>query len=340
MLRHHVCSLVLAGAVLPLSSPAQAGPITAEEARRQEQVLEQLKKGIGDEATDPGKFKHIARAMKGERDPNLRRRILEIASALRGPELDKFLTDVLTSDADAGLRSLAATILGRTGSEKCLGTLAQAAAKDRTTQMSIGDVGGESSARRAATFAIARLAARFPRLTDDAVARLRALPVVDNPRDNEGLFDARLQALYQITRDKALLEPFYERLKSADPKVRMRGVVAFRLLELKRAPTEIIDALKDPSSEVRSWAALVLGEIGDLKVAQALMKVAGDTKEDIGVRCNAIGSLGHMKAPGAGSLMEKLLADTHPRVRTNAAVTLYRITGKKVKEFPRGYRTE
>src|SRR5262249_8166337 len=147
-------------------------------------------------------------------------------------------------------------------------------------------------------------------------------------------------ALYQITRDDALLKPFYERLKSQDARERRRGVVAFRFLKLKAAPAEVVNALKDTNSGVRSWTALVLGEIGDPKTSMALMTVAGDTKEETSVRCNAIHALGRMKTAGAAALMEKLLTDPGPSVQTNAAIALYRITGKKVKQFPKGYRAD
>jgi HEAT repeat protein len=209
-----------------------------------------------------------------------------------------------------------------------------------TTDLRIGDVGGRSSARRAATFALAELAARFPKVADDAVAQLRALPAVEDAKDNEGLADARVQALYQITRDNALLKPFHERLKSSDAKERERGVIAFRFLKLKAAPAALVNALKDASAGVRSWSALVLGEVGDPKTADVLLRVAGDTKEEAGVRCNAIGALGRMKVASAAELMEKLLTDPSPVVQANAAIALYRITGKKVKQFPEGYRAD
>jgi hypothetical protein len=47
-----------------------------------------------------------------------------------------------------------------------------------------------------------------------------------------------------------------------------------------------------------------------------------------------------MKTPAAAGLMEKLLTDAEPAVPGNAAVALYRITGKKVKEFPKGYNAD
>jgi len=323
---------------MPHQSPA--GPITREESQRQGEVLEQLNKALGTATTASAKFAEIARAMKDERNVNLRRRILEIATQFPGPDLESFLTGLLTRDEDAGIRGQAATTLGRVGSEKCLTTLVQVATNDRTTSIQIGDIGGQSSARRAATFAIAELARRFPKLANEAAGKLRALPVADNVKDNDQLADTRIQALYQITHDDALLKPFHEQLKSKDARDRVHGVVAFRFLKLKEAPVEIVNALKDPDTDVRRWSALVLGEIGDPKSATSLTTIADDTKEEALVRCNAIAALGRMKAPEAAKLMEKLLADPSPQVQTNAAVALYRITGKKVKQFPEGYRAD
>jgi HEAT repeat protein len=337
------CSTLAAAALLlgiAMTDLSPAGPISGKESQRQAQVFEQLQKALAAETTDAGRFTHIVRVMKAEPDVNFRRRILGTATQIPGPELEKFLTDLLTREEDAGLRSQAATTLGLMGSEKCLTSLAQVARNDRTTRIQIGDIGGQSSARRAATFAIAELVVRFPRLADDAAGKLRALPVVDDVKDNEGLADARVQALYQITRDNALLKPFYERLKSKDAKDRGRGVNAFQFLKLKEAPVEIVNALKDTNSDVRRQSALVLGRIGDPKTGAALMTVAGDTKEDASVRCNAIFALGRMKTAAATDLMEKLLMDPRPIVQTNAAIALYRLTGKKVKQFPKGYRAD
>ncbi len=82
-------------------------------------------------------------------------------------------------------------------------------------------------------------------------------------KDNEGLADACVQALFQITHDNELLKPFFERLKSKVGEERVNGIVAFRFLKLKKAPPEVVAALDDASPDVTSWAALVLGEIGD-----------------------------------------------------------------------------
>jgi HEAT repeat protein len=245
---------------LGLTTAATAGPPTLEESRRQAQALDQLQKSLADEPTAPGKLAVLTRLMKSKPSVEVRRAALDLGTPLPAPERDAFLTGVLAGDEDAGIRSRAATLLGSHGSEKCLPALARAAATDRTTAIEVGCIRGQSSARRAATFAIADLAARFPKLADDAAARLRALEPADEPK-GEGLADARLQALYQVTGDATLLKPFYERLRSRDARVRVEGVVAFRFFKLKAAPPELVAALKDDDPEVRSWAALVVGEI-------------------------------------------------------------------------------
>jgi HEAT repeat protein len=329
-------AVVLAFALLPAA--ALGGPISGPEAKRQTQVLEQLKKSLADTKEDADKFAHISGVLAAEKDVNFRRKVLDFASEIKGSEQEAFFISVLTTDEDAGIRSLAATTLGKTGAEKSLAALAKAAASDRTTSITFGDVSGQSSARRAATFALAELAARHPKLADQAEAELRALPDKFDPKDNESLYDARLQALIQITHDETLLKPFFDRLKSEDAKERMDGANAFQFLKLKVAPPELLKALEDEDAGVRSNVAMVLGRIGDAKTAPALIAIASDAKADRGVRVNAIHSLGQMRAPAAAELMEKLLADSN--VATNAAIALYRITGKKVKEFPEGYNAD
>lgn len=330
------CAVLLLGAVAAGRSPA--GPPSHEEGERRAKLAAQLKASLAAETTAAGKFAVLARAMKAEPSPDGRRTVLDAVPPLPGPELDTFLTGVLTADPDAGVRSLAAAALGKTGSEKCLPALATAAGTDRTTAVTTGDIGGRSSARRAATFAIAELAARFPKLADDAAARLRALNPPADPKDAEGLADARLQALYQVTRDAALLAPFYERLRSKDARVRIDGVVAFRALELTTAPAEVVAAIKDADGEVRSWAALVLGEIGDPKAVPALLAAAADAKETHSVRCNAIWALGRIRAAAAAEPLRKLLADDNGSVRTAAAIALFRVTGERTKDLPAGYK--
>jgi HEAT repeat protein len=323
-------------ALLPML--AWAGPISREEADRQTGVLTQLKASLAAAASDADKVAILGGVMGAERDANFRRRVLELAAEIAGPQREKFLISVLTTDEDGGLRSQAATLLGQTGSEECLAALVKSAASDRTTMIIFGDVGGRSSARRSATFAIAELAQRHPKIADKAAAELRALPDKLDLIDRESLGDARLQALFQVTRDEALLKPFFERITSDVASTRRDGVNAFQFLKLKVAPPEVVAALNDPDAFVRANAALVLGNIKDPKTVEPLMAIASDAKADRLTRVNAIGALGQMRAKPAGELMEKLLSDDS--VAANAAIALYRITGKKVEQFPAGYNAD
>jgi HEAT repeat protein len=256
-------ALALGVLLLGLASAGMAmnGQPSREEALRQVQVVERLKGSLIAESTPAGRVALLKRTLEGESSVAIRRSILDAATRVPGLELDAFLFDVLAGDTDAGIRSQAATALGRLGSENGLPVLARTAAADPTTDMWHGCRRSRSSARRAATFAIAELAARFPGLAGRAADSLRALRPAADPGDTERLADARIQALYRITRDEALLQQFYERLQSPNAGVRVEGLVAFRFLGLKTAPAELLAALNDDDPEVRSWAILVVGEI-------------------------------------------------------------------------------
>jgi HEAT repeat protein len=320
--------------------PIWGGPPFREEAERREKLTATLKAALVAETTAAGKAAALRRAYQAESSPDVRRVVFEYIPTPPDATIDRFLTDVLSDDADAGIRSLAAKALGTHGTDRCLPALAKAAATDKETEVRRGCMAGKGTARRPATFAIAELAARYPKLADKAVTALRELTPPADPNDSESLADARAQALYQVTRDEKLLAPFLERFGSKDAKVRTSGVVAFRFFKLKVAPLELVKALSDADADVRSWAALVLGEIADPKTVPVLMAAAGDPKQDVGLRTNAIYSLGRMKAGAATDLMRKLLADDKEAVQVQAAIALYRLTGEKVKQFPVGYNAD
>jgi len=236
------------------------------------------------------------------------------------------------------VRADAAKLLGKSGSEAALAPLSETAAADKITIGMRGDVGGDGTARRAAIFALAELGRRLPDAAKPAIDALRKLPAAndaDKRLFNEGLGDARAQALYQLTREPELLEPFLERLQSEDVNTRVAGVVAFQYFNLSEAPAPLLKLAHDPSLEVRSWVMLVLGRIGDAKTVPLLIESAKDAKVDRGVRCNAIGSLGQMRAADAKAVMEQLLSDED--VRVNAAIALSQITGKRHPLVPEGY---
>ena len=315
---------------------SQGGPPSREEGERREKITEDANRA----RTPALRIAMLDKSFHAEPSPDVRRVVFGLLPKQPDATLDAFLTGVLKDDPDAGIRSLAAKALGTYGTDQCLPALAKAVSSDKETEFVMGCMVGKATARRDATFAIAELAARFPKLSDKAVAELKDLKIPAGPKDNTSLADARTQALYQITRDEKLLKPFLEQLQSQDAKVRERGAVAFRFFKLKAAPTELVAALDDADAGVRSWAALTVGEIGDPKTIPLLTALAGDTKKDVGERCNGIHALGRMKVVAATALMRTLLTDESESVQIQAAIALYRIAGEKVKQFPAGYNAD
>src|SRR5262245_42008925 len=95
-----------------LTTAVMAGPLTREESERRTRVVERLKTSLAMEPTPAGKLTILTRFMRDEPSEAVRGTALDVASKLPAAELERFLTDVLTGDADAGNRSQAATRLG------------------------------------------------------------------------------------------------------------------------------------------------------------------------------------------------------------------------------------
>jgi HEAT repeat protein len=315
-----------------------AKPPSAEVAQRHQATVAEIKQFLAGPDSDERKFERLAEAIHGEAEPDYRRDLVALAAARPGSAQESFLIDVLHSDADWTVRSEAAKTLGQTGSKAAIAPLAKVAATDKLTMGTQGCIGSDGTARRAAIFAMAELGRRLPDSAKVIAEDIRGLPEAndaDKRLINEQLGDARRQALFQLTGDQSLLKPFFEQLKSKDAKTRENGVVAFRFLNLSKAPTELVALARDPSPEVRSWVALVLGEIKDTKAVPLLMDIAKDAATDRGTRCNAIHSLGRMRAAEAKPLLESLLSDES--VKVNAAIALSEITGKRHPLVPEGY---
>lgn len=328
--------LNVAAVVLIACAWVHAKPPSPDTIQDQRRTLTALEQAIVAAGTPSEKLAQCTAALRAAPDADFRGKILELASKIAAPELEAFLTSSARTDPDSMVRGRAATFLGQRGSRDCLAVLAELAASDKATAFQVGCIQSTGTSRRQATFALAELAGRFPDTAPRIAAILRDLKTPPEP-ESEHLGDARIQALYQITKDEALIKPFLDRLRADDAEQRISGVVAFRFLKLHQAPRELIRLLDDPSPKVTSWVALVLGEIGDASAVPSLMTAAADRKRDAGTRCNAIFSLGRMKAATAADLMTRLLEDPDPTVSANAAVALYRITGKRTPQFPEGY---
>jgi hypothetical protein len=162
------------------------------------------------------KLAHCTDALRDAPDADFRGKVLAIASKIAAPELEAFLVRVARTDPDAMIRGRAAAVLGQQGSKDCLGVLAELAAFNKPTTLQVGCMQSTGTTRRQATFALAELACRFPDVAPRVAAVLRDLKTPPEP-DPERLADARIQALYQVTRDGALITPFLERLRAGDP---------------------------------------------------------------------------------------------------------------------------
>ena len=319
----HACVLL----ALLLAGLAVGGPITREEGQRRRQVLAKLDAGLADQPTDSAKLELLRQATASEPAPDVRRQILTRAEKLPVKVAEGWLIERLKDEPDCHLRGQVATLLGAKGSTKAVDPLIAAAYSDAKTTGEIGCTQTRGTARRQALFALAALGRRLPKARVRIVAGLDRLPTKDDKTDLESIHDVRLQALYQLTGRADLIQPFLQRLQSADPAERNRGVVAMRFLgpDFRTAPPALIARLKDPDAEVRSCAAGVLGEIGDPASAGALMAAAADKSLQNSTRVNAIVSLKRMKCKTAAPVMERLAKDPNPVVAHLAAVALAEI---------------
>jgi hypothetical protein len=125
------------------------GPPLREEGERREKLTANLKAVIAAEVIAVGKAAALSRAYKAEPSPDVRRVVFEHIPTPPDAAIDGFLADVLTGDADAGIRSLAAKAPGTHGTDQCLPALAKAAATDKATEFGVGDIVGRGTARRA-----------------------------------------------------------------------------------------------------------------------------------------------------------------------------------------------
>lgn len=304
----HKC-VVATMAVLLASGVTTSGMITAEEGQRRQAALARLDADLTTASAADQKLAIVQQAMKDEVSPDMRRQILSRAELLKSTGLEDWLIGRLRDEPDCMVRGEVASLLGKKGSLKAVEPLITTAKSDVKTFGEIGCMRIEGTARRQAMFALAELGSQLPAQRQGIIEALRSLPARDDKTDSESLYDVRLQSLYQLTGDKEFLTIFFERLASKDSKERMRGVVAFRFFKLSKAPQELVALLEDPEQEVRSWTALVLGEIGDRGAAPALMAAAENAKFDLGTRANAIVSLKNMKAKAALPLMKRLSTD-------------------------------
>jgi len=304
-------------------------PSVEESARRKARV-EQIRESLEKYATSSERMRYLERELAGIEDTYVREKIVDLVVSVGGDELEAMLIRLVQDDPNVRIRIVAVEKLSQYGTSLSIQPLLNCAERDPTGRYEIGCTVGRRNARRNAYFALSEIGLRIPLERQRIVAAVRKIPVVPDE-----LADVKIQTLYILTGNNDLLTPFFKRLESPDPKMRVDGVVAFRFLKLRTAPKELTALIHDKSKEVRAWVALVLGEIGDPQTVPLLIEVAKDNRMDRNTRCNAIYSLGRMQARDAESALRELLSDDE--VQVNAAISISQITGKRHPLVPKGY---
>ncbi|MFX0207889.1 MAG: HEAT repeat domain-containing protein [Candidatus Hodarchaeota archaeon] len=125
-------------------------------------------------------------------------------------------------------------------------------------------------------------------------------------------------------KDPRAIDPFIKYLKDEDPDFRMK--VADNLGKMhtasgiKKVVSPLIEVLDDDNHEVRQYAALALGKIGDIQAVDKLVTKLQDEVPDVRFEATrALGMLADAKA--AMGLIERL-GDSATKVRAAAALAL------------------
>ncbi|GBC92104.1 hypothetical protein HRbin15_00568 [bacterium HR15] len=130
-----------------------------------------------------------------------------------------------------------------------------------------------------------------------AVFRLLALPWLARVHEAQGL-----PTSYVLTRLRSSVRPrgwlaMHQLRRRADEASRLQAVRTLAEEKAALAVEELIQALHDPSSEVRREAARALGEIGDPRAIPALLQMLQDPTVDIAAECvEALGKIGSSDA--------------------------------------------
>lgn len=184
---------------------------------------------------------------------------------------------------------------------------------------------------------------RFPEclglLSDPKAVASVGLPA----RVIQNLATLGIRRVHLVTPARSTAKPdparLLESLASSDPEERIRGVTGFSLVKPPHAPRPLVQALtNDPSPQVRSWAALVLGEIGDEATIPVLIGVAQDKAQGLAPRASAVQALGQMRAKAAAAVLPPLFEEDDLKV--NAAIAWSKITGQRHPLVPEGYRLD
>jgi len=155
-----------------------------------------------------------------------------------------------------------------------------------------------------------------------ALFRLLALPWLTRVHEAHGVSTG-----YVLTQLRSSVRPrgwlAMRQLRRADEASRLQAVRILAEEKTALAVEELVQALRDPSSEVRREAARALGEIGDPRALPALLQMLHDPTSDIVAEC--VEALGKIGSPDALPHLIPLLQAQRVETRLTAVQALRQI---------------
>jgi HEAT repeat protein len=223
-------------------------------------------------------FNLLKTILKREYDTNLKQKMIIALQTMQTP---LNLQISLSKDDNAGIRVIAANILGKLGDTKATKVLIELL-KDENALV-----------RNAAEFALNELS---------ELTKNENIIVSHKEKSNESL-----QSHLDKNADKSLIKPLIESLKNPDPNIRLSAIDTLGELGATEAVKPLIELLKDSNSSIRNKAVLALAELGKTEAIKPLIKLLQDS--DKSVSFSTIFALSQLGATEAIDPLEELLID-------------------------------
>ena len=259
-------------------------------------VREAAAEALGD-IDDPRAVPHLVEALRGERVATVRERIIHALGDIGDPAAIDAIAGA-SKDQSVGVRREVANALGEIEGRRALPTLL-GMARDADVEVrrhvasALGDLEDQDAFDTLA------------QLSRDADAEVR---------------QSAIQGLGQLEDGRAL-PVFVAALKDQHAEVRSQAADAIHNIdEISTAPRALIDALADPSQEVRHNVAHALGSIGDEAAVPALKRGLADA--NVEVRRAVAEALADIGGAEAITALMGLLKDADPEIRKTAAEAL------------------
>jgi hypothetical protein len=297
---------------------------------------DEIRSAVAQRATKEAKLAYLVDVFDRCKIPAVRSMVLTMMEQAHMAGIEAPLIHAIRRDPDPGVRIDAALMLAKYGTARSIEPLLVCAEKDRSAFFLRGWMGGTGNARFNAYLALTEIGVRSPTESKRIAEAVRRLPPVET--DSEDV--ARTTLLYKLAADRTVLLPLLEKLRSKDPKVRVKGITIFRFVKMRPVPKEVSDRLFDTDGDVRAWTAQALGQMGDPATIPLLMRAARDKRLGVNARNSSIYALGSMRVTKAVALLNRIITEKDPTLTSTAAIAVSRITGRRHPLVPSWYRLD